>query len=149
MDRRTLITSATLALAGAVATAAATPAAAGASSSKAPAEAPSLGLAGLGLPVIADGRVRNYVFVTIKLHLGAGKTLEQMQGKEAFFRDALVKAAHRTPFTVPGDWTRLDEGRLSAALIAAARTISGQGSVARVEILSQAPRRRAGMIAAR
>lgn len=147
MDRRTLITSATFALAGAAATAAATPAAA--SSSKTPEAAPALGLPGLGLPVIADGRVRNYVFVSLKLHLGAGKTLEQMRLKEAFFRDALVKAAHRTPFTVPGDWTRVDEGRLSAALIAAANAISGRGSVTRVEILNQAPRRRAGMVGAR
>ena len=147
MDRRTLITSATFALAGASATAAATPAAA--SSSKTPEAAPALGLPGLGLPVIADGRVRNYVFVSLKLHLGAGKTLEQMRLKEAFFRDALVKAAHRTPFTVPGDWTRVDEGRLSAALIAAANAISGRGSVTRVEILNQAPRRRAGMVGAR
>jgi hypothetical protein len=148
MDRRTLITAATLALAGAAATGAASPAAAS-SGGKTPEAAPALGLPGLGLPVIADGRVRNYVFVSLKLHLGAGKTLEQMRLKEAFFRDALVKAAHRTPFTVQGDWTRLDEGRLSAALIAAANTISGRGSVTRVEILNQAPRRRAGMIAAR
>lgn len=147
MDRRTLITAASAALAGAVATAAAAPAVA--SSSKTPAEAPALSLPGLGLPVIADGRVRNYVFVSLKLYIGAGKTLEQMRLKEAFFRDALVKAAHRTPFTVPGDWTRLDEGRLSAALMAAANGISGRGSVSRVEILNQAPRRRAGMIAAR
>ncbi|MFN7127772.1 MAG: hypothetical protein ACK4OJ_01800 [Brevundimonas sp.] len=145
MDRRTLITSATLALAAAGAT---SPAVAS-SGGKTPETAPALGLPGLGLPVIADGRVRNYVFVSLKLHLGAGKTLEQMRLKEAFFRDALVKAAHRTPFTVPGDWTRLDEGRLSAALIAAANTISGRGSVTRVEILNQAPRRRAGMTAAR
>lgn len=147
MDRRTLITSATVALAGAVAAAAATPAVA--SSSKTPTEAPALGLPGLGLPVIADGRVRNYVFVSLKLHLGAGKTLEQMRLKEAFFRDALVKAAHRTPFTVPGDWTRLDEARLSAAMVSAANAISGRGSVTRVEIINQAPRRRAGMVGAR
>ncbi|GLK50058.1 hypothetical protein GCM10017620_30320 [Brevundimonas intermedia] len=146
MDRRTLITTATLALAGAAAAASPTEASSG---GKTPEAAPALGLPGLGLPVIADGRVRNYVFVSLKLHIGGGKTLEQMRLKEAFFRDALVKAAHRTPFTVPGDWTRLDEGRLSAAMIAAANTISGRGSVTRVEILNQAPRRRAGMTAAR
>jgi hypothetical protein len=33
--------------------------------------------------------------------------------------------------------------------MAAANGISGRGSVSRVEILNQAPRRRAGMIAAR
>jgi hypothetical protein len=148
MDRRTLITSATVALAGAAATAAATPALAS-SGGKTPEAAPALDIPGLGLPVIADGRIRNYVFVSLKLHIGGGKTPEQMRPKTAFFRDALVKAAHRTPFTVSGDWTRLDEGRMSAALIAAANTISGRGSVTRVEIVNQAPRRRSGMTAAR
>ncbi|WP_395943603.1 hypothetical protein [Brevundimonas sp.] len=140
MDRRTLITAGTVALASAAA------AKANASSSEsAPAAAPALSIPGLGLPVIADGRLRNYVFVSLRLVLGAGKTAEQMKSKEAFFRDALVKAAHRTPFTVQGDWTRLDEGRMSASLVAAANTISGRGSVTRVEIVAQNPRRRSGM----
>jgi hypothetical protein len=104
-----------------------------------------LSIPGVGLPVIADGRLRNYVFVSLKLHIGGGKTVEQMRPKEAFFRDALVKAAHRTPFTVAGDWTRLDENRMSAALVAAANAISGRGSVARAEIIAQNPRLRAGM----
>ncbi|MFN7111212.1 MAG: hypothetical protein ACK4M2_06205 [Brevundimonas sp.] len=139
MDRRTLITSGTVALAGVAATSAQ------ASSSKTTAEAPALSIPGVGLPVIADGRLRNYVFVSLKLHLGGGKTVEQMRSKEAFFRDALVKAAHRTPFTVAGDWTRLDESRMSAALVSAANAISGRGSVARAEIIAQNPRLRTGM----
>jgi len=140
MDRRTLITAGPVAMA----TVAAAPAVA--SSSKAPETAPALGLPGLGLPVIADGRLRNYVFVSLRLHIGGGKSLEEMRLKEAFFRDALVGAAHRTPFTVAGDWTRLDEGRMSAALVAAANSISGRGSVTRVEVLNQSPRRRGGML---
>jgi hypothetical protein len=116
-----------------------------ASSEKAAEGPPTFGIAGVGLPVIADGRLRNYVFVSLRLMLGAGKTADQMRLKEAFFRDALVKAAHRTPFTVPGDWTRLDERRMSAALVAAANTISGRGSVTGVEIIAQSPRRRSGM----
>jgi hypothetical protein len=136
MDRRSLLVAAGL-------TAVASPAAAAPASG--PAEAPALGIAGVGLPVIEGGRLRNYVFVSLRLHLGAGKTVEQMRPKEAFFRDALVRAAHRTPFTVPGDWTRLDERALSAALVNAANVISGRGSIARVEVLAQNPRRRSGM----
>lgn len=137
MNRRALFTAAGLALAAAPARA---------SSPKAePSEAPALGIAGVGLPVIDGGRLRNYVFVSLRLHLGRGKTIEQMRPKEPFFRDALVKAAHRTPFTVPGDWTRLDARALSNALVAAANGISGPGSVTRVEIVAQNPRRRTGM----
>ena len=122
MDRRTLISAGAVALASTATSAAA-------SSSESSAAPPALSIAGLGLPVIEDGRLRNYVFVSLRLVLGGGKTVEQMRPKEAFFRDALVKAAHRTPFTVPGDWTRLDERALSAAVMSAANAISGRGSV--------------------
>jgi len=138
MDRRTLISAGAVALASPATSAAA-------SSSESSAAPPALSIAGLGLPVIEDGRLRNYVFVSLRLVLGGGKTVEQMRPKEAFFRDALVKAAHRTPFTVAGDWTRLDERALSAAVVSAASAISGRGSVARVEVVAQNPRRRTGM----
>lgn len=138
MDRRTLISAGAVALASTATSAAA-------SSSESSAAPPALSIAGLGLPVIEDGRLRNYVFVSLRLVLGGGKTVEQMRPKEAFFRDALVKAAHRTPFTVPGDWTRLNERALSAAVVSAAGAISGRGSVARVEVVAQNPRRRTGM----
>ena len=138
MDRRTLISAGAVALASTATSAAA-------SSSESSAAPPALSIAGLGLPVIEDGRLRNYVFVSLRLVLGGGKTVEQMRPKEAFFRDALVKAAHRTPFTVPGDWTRLDERALSAAVMSAANAISGRGCVARVEVVAQNPRRRTGM----
>lgn len=141
MDRRTLIAAGTATLTGALASASTVSA-----SSDAPATgAASLSIPGLGLPVIEGGRLRNYVFVSLRLELGAGKTVEQMRPKEAFFRDALVRAAHKTPFTLPGDWTRLDERALSVALVSAANTISGRGSVRRVEVIAQNPRRRTGM----
>lgn len=143
MDRRTLIAAGTAALTSA----AASPAAALSSETEAGPEA--LSIAGLGLPVIEGGRLRNYVFVVLRLELGAGKTVEQMKLKEAFFRDALVRAAHKTPFTVPGDWTRLDERALSASLVSASTAISGRGSVRRVVVVSQSPRRRTGMQTAR
>lgn len=138
MDRRSLIVAGTAAVASALPRGAA-------ASSDPPAAPASLGIAGLGLPVIEGGRLRNYVFVALRLELGAGKTLEQIKPKEAFFRDALVKAAHRTPFTVPGDWTRLDERALSAALVSASAGISGRGSIRRVVVVSQTPRRRTGL----
>ena len=68
-----------------------------------------------------------------------------MRTKEAFLRDALVRAGHRTPFTVAGDWTVIDTAALSASLMRSAATIAGRGSVTRVEIVSQAPRRRTGV----
>ncbi len=108
----------------------------------APAGGASLSMPGVGLPIIAGGRLRNYVFVSLRLHLGGSATPETMRAKEAYLRDALVRAGHRTPFVVADDWTRVDPVALSASLIRSASTIAGRGSVTRVEIVSQAPRRR-------
>ena len=111
----------------------------------APAAGASLSMPGVGLPIIAGGRLRNYVFVSLRLHLGGSATPETMRAKEAYLRDALVRAGHRTPFVVADDWTRIDPAALSASLIRSAATIAGRGSVTRVEIVSQAPRRRTGV----
>lgn len=135
MRRRDLI-AATAAL-SAVATAAA--------ADDAPTGGQSLSMPGVGLPIITGGRLRNYVFVSLRLYLGGSATPETMRGKEAFLRDALVRSAHRTPFVVPDDWTRIDEAAVSASLMRSAATIAGRGSVTRVEIVSQAPRRRTGV----
>ena len=104
-----------------------------------------ISLAGVGLPVIAGGRLRNYVFVTLRLYLGGSATPESMRPKEAFLRDALVRAGHRTPFTVADDWTVIDARAMSASLMRSATAIAGRGSVVRVEVVSQTPRRRTGV----
>ena len=110
-----------------------------------PSSGSSLAIAGVGLPIITQGRIRNYVFVSVRLHLGGSATPESMRPKEAYLRDALVRAGHRTPFVVADDWTRIDTAALSASLMRAAATIAGRGAVTRVEVVSQAPRRRTGM----
>lgn len=133
MDRRLLIA------AGAAAGFAATARRAVASEKAPPAAVLNFG--SIGLPVIAGGRVRNYVFVSLRLHLGPGKTPEQMRPKTPFLKDALVRAAHAAPFTIADDWSRLDAAALSASLMRSAATIAGRGSVTRVEVVSQAPRR--------
>lgn len=108
-------------------------------------EAASVSIAGVGLPVIAGGRLRNYVFVTLRLHLARGADAAAIRNKDAFFRDALVRAAHRTPFTVADDWTRLDARTMASTLMQASTRIAGARQVSRVEIVSQSPRRRTGI----
>lgn len=127
------------------ATAAFSAVATGASAGDAPAEAETLNISGVGLPIISGGRLRNYIFVALRLHLGGSATPQTMRTKEAFLRDALVRAGHRTPFVVADDWTRIDAAAVSASLMRSAATIAGRGSVTRVEIVSQAPRRRSGI----
>ncbi|MFT4913881.1 MAG: hypothetical protein ACI9YM_002491 [Brevundimonas sp.] len=135
MRRRDLI-------AGTVAVAAAAPSVALASENESPTDAAPLAVAGVGLPIIAGGRVRNYIFVTLRLHLGRGQTAERVRTKEPYLRDALTRAAYRTPFTVADDWNVIDVAALSASLMRSATTLVGRGAVTRVEVFSQVPRHR-------
>lgn len=116
-----------------------------ASAADRPSPGASLAIAGVGLPIVSGGRLRNYVFVSLRLHLGGSATPESMRPKEAYLRDALVRAAHRTPFVIEDDWTRIDVGALSASLMRSAASIASRGAVTRVEVVSQAPRRRTGV----
>jgi hypothetical protein len=92
-------------------------------------------LAPVGLPVIVDGRLINYVFVYVRIDLTPAADLVRLRDKEPYFRDALVRLGHRAPFTRYDDYTRLDEPRLKAALFQTATQIAGPGNVAAVEIL--------------
>lgn len=96
----------------------------------------------VGLPVVARGQLMNYVFVYVRLNLTANADVAKLRDKEPYFRDALVRMAHRTPFTVATDYNRVDEGRLTAAMMREATTIAGDGAVRSVVITSQAPQHR-------
>ncbi len=141
MRRRDLFALGTLAVAGAAASSAA---ASGPTGSE-PTPNASLNIAGVGLPIIAEGRIRNYVFVTVRLTLGTGQTPETLRAKEPYFRDALVRQAHRTPFVLAGDWTRVDSAAISDWLMRAAPSIAGPGSISAAEVALQTPRRRTGV----
>lgn len=111
-------------------------------SAETPAQPASFNLTGVGLPIIVGGRVRNYIFVVLKLHLGQGHALDAVRAKEPYLRDALVRAGHRTPFVLADDWNQVDPEALSASLIRSADALIGKGAIARVEVVSQAARRR-------
>jgi hypothetical protein len=108
-----------------------------------------LELAAIGLPVIVGGKIKNYVFVQVQLLPTPGADLIKLREKEPYYRDALMRAAHRAPFNSAADWTQLDERRLEATLLAEARRISGPKSFQAAELLKQTPRRRTGMLQAR
>lgn len=133
MHRR-LIFQSLLALAFAPATALASPEA------EKPPEVTWVTMTGVGLPIIVDGRVINHVFVELKLHLKTGHPLEAVRAKDAFMRDALVRAGHRTPFVLANDWNRINSRTLSTAMMQIANQQVGAGTVTRIEIVRQTPR---------
>jgi len=96
----------------------------------------------VGLPIVVDGRLVNYVFVHVRLNLTAGANTTKWREKEPFFRDALVRAGHRTPFTRPDDYQKIDTARLTEALMREALAIAGQGVVRSAVVTSEASRYR-------
>jgi len=96
----------------------------------------------VGLPIVSKGRLVNYVFVYVRINLTSGASAAKMREKEPFFRDALVRAGHRTPFTNPADLSSIDAAKLTAALTREATIIAGPGQIRSVVLTSQAPRRR-------
>lgn len=96
----------------------------------------------VGLPIISKGRLVNYVFVYVRINLTSGANVSKWREKEPFFRDALVRAGHRTPFSHATDLSQVDVPRLTAALTRDAAAIAGPGQIRSVVVTSQAPRRR-------
>lgn len=102
-------------------------------------------LAPVALPIVVEGQLINYVFVSARLQLTASADAAKLRAKEPFFRDALVRAGHKTPFTNPNDYTVVDVSRLQAVLLRDATAIAGGNGVKAVVVLSQAPKRRLGL----
>jgi hypothetical protein len=95
----------------------------------------------VAMPIVVDGQLVNYVFVYVRVNLKTGVDVTKLRDKEPFFRDALVRDAHRTPFIVPGDWEKIDVAKLTAALTRDAAVITGPGVVASVVVTSQSPQK--------
>ena len=96
----------------------------------------------VGLPIVSDGQLVNYVFVYVRINLTSAANVSKLREMEPFFRDALVRSAHRQPFTLPADLGKVDAPRLSATLMRDAIAIAGPGQIRSVVVTSQASRRR-------
>jgi hypothetical protein len=96
----------------------------------------------VALPIVVDGKLVNYVFVTVRLDLAPLTNSTKLREKEPYFRDALVRAGHRDPFTLRSDLTRIDEAKLKAVMLRESAAIAGPGVVRAVVIVSQAPKTR-------
>jgi flagellar basal body-associated protein FliL len=96
----------------------------------------------VGLPIVSNRVLVNYVFVYVRINLTSAANASKLREKEPYFRDALVRLGHRTPFTLPSDLGKIDTVRLTAALKQEVVRIVGPGQVLSVIVTSQAPRRR-------
>ncbi|MFY8208269.1 MAG: hypothetical protein ACOVOE_02870 [Caulobacter sp.] len=101
---------------------------------------PTYKLGSMTIPIIANGRIVNYVFVAMTLKLTSGTEVESFKDKEPALRDAIVRAAYKTPFTRADTWKEVDGPRLTAFVLGQCAVLFGKGKVASVEIVKQIPR---------
>ena len=113
-----------------------------ASGPPAPTAGQNLDMTTMALPIAVNGRLLNYIFVAIRINLTASADIIRLRAREPYFRDTLIRAAHRTPFTVATDYNRIDQVRLKAAVLQTVAAFGGPRAVSSVVVMSESPRHR-------
>lgn len=98
----------------------------------------------VALPVTIGEQVVNYIFVGVRLNLTAMANVQKLREREPFFRDALVRAGHRSPFTAKSDFVSVDEGRLKAVMLKEAVRLGGK-DIQSVAVMSQTAKRQSNL----
>jgi flagellar basal body-associated protein FliL len=102
---------------------------------------PTIKIQPFAVPIVENGRLINYVFVNLTLKMAHEVPVTVFAEKEPLLRDAIVRAAHRTPFTRSDSYVEVDAGKLQAAVMREAAALVGKGKIASVEITKQIPRK--------
>lgn len=90
----------------------------------------------LAVPVVRDGELVNYLFVSIRLEIANGVDLWQTREQAHFLRDALVRASHTNDLADPNDNNALNEARAVQVYRAAAVQALGEPAVGGVSIVA-------------
>lgn len=101
---------------------------------------PVIKLQSMALPIIANGKLVNYVFVQMSITLKDGVPTTVFEGKEPLLRDAIVREAHSKPFMRPDSYVAVDEARLRGSILRETNGLIGPGKVALVALVKQTPR---------
>ena len=90
----------------------------------------------LAVPVVRDGQLVNYLFVSIRIEIAQGVDLWRTREQAHFLRDALVRASHSADLADPNDNNVLNEARAIEVYRAAAVQALGERAVAGVSIVA-------------
>jgi flagellar basal body-associated protein FliL len=107
---------------------------------------PYVKLAQVAIPITENGRVTNYIYLSIKLNLSPKANMTKLREKEPYFRDALVRTSYKNSFGQKERDDLLDEARFKATMMPVWGQIAGAGSIASIEILSQVPNKQRGRL---
>lgn len=101
-----------------------------------------LDLSGIGLPILRDGKIVNFVFIRARVELVPGLTPAEIEAREPFIRAGLVRTAYRTPLNASNDLMAVDRKRFEAALLKEAKAAFGASQVRSVLLRDQKAQKR-------
>jgi hypothetical protein len=108
---------------------------------EAPAPDPIVKLLPFAAPIVEDGKLVNYIFLNLSLKLAEGVPVSVMEGQEPILRDAVIRAAYRSPFNKAGTYNEIDSAKLKSVVLGEASRLIGKGKIASVEITKQIARK--------
>jgi hypothetical protein len=121
------------------------PASAAEKDNKDPASGQYINISPVAVPIVLNGQLINYIFVTLRLNLVPNVDALRMREKEPYYRDALVRAAHRTPFVKPGDYIHVNQAMLKASMMSEGARIAGPHVITSVDIINEQPQKVTGL----
>lgn len=89
----------------------------------------------LPAPVVRNGKLVAYLFVSARIHLGERTDIWRARDKGHFVRDALLRAIHRRSLAAAGRDDQVDTAAAAALIAEVTRQVLGPDSVKRVDIL--------------
>lgn len=99
----------------------------------------------LAVPVVRDGQLVNYLFVSIRIQISPQVDLWRTRERAQFLRDALVRASHANALADPNNTNALNQPLAIQVYRAAAAQTLGAQAVAGVTIVSTYSSLGAGM----
>ncbi|MFT4077187.1 MAG: hypothetical protein QM647_16790 [Asticcacaulis sp.] len=102
---------------------------------------PSVQLGAVAIPVTVNGRLANYLFLSIRINLNMAANEAKLRQQEPYFRDALVRTASKISFGQPGKDYLLDEPRFKQVMMGEWAKIAGPNAIKSIDVLTQSPKR--------
>lgn len=90
----------------------------------------------LAVPVVRDGYLANYLFVSVRVEIAQGVDLWRTREQAHILRDALVRASHAEDLSDPNDPNALNQARAVEIYRAAAVAALGARAVGGVSIVA-------------
>jgi len=90
----------------------------------------------LAVPVVRDGQLVNYLFVSLRIQISPHVDLWRTRERAQFLRDALVRASHANALADPNDINKLNQPLALQVYRAAAVQSLGAQAVAGVSIVA-------------